>query len=87
MTRGTKVLRLPSTHTMSSANDSKANPSRPKTMGYVGSEEFIRLQFEEYLLSMISSVKYRIYSEMHRDEPRSLLPNVGSCGVEALSMK
>ncbi|KAI9778989.1 MAG: late secretory pathway protein avl9 [Geoglossum umbratile] len=54
----------------------EANPSRPKTLGYVGSEEFIRLQFEEYLLSMISSVKYRIYSEVHRDDPKSLLPNI-----------
>jgi hypothetical protein len=53
-------------------------------MGYVGSEEFIRLQFEEYLLSMISSVKYHIYSEMHRDDPRSLLPNIGLCNVRVL---
>ena len=39
-----------------------ANPGRPKTMGYVGSEEFIRLQFEEYLLSLISAVKYHNYT-------------------------
>ena len=37
------------------------NPSRPKTMGYMGSEEFIRLQFEEYLLALLSSVKYHLY--------------------------
>lgn len=37
------------------------NPSRPKTMGYMGSEEFIRLQFEEYLLAFLSSVKYHLY--------------------------
>lgn len=37
------------------------NPSRPKTMGYMGSEEFIRLQFEEYLLALVSSVKYHLY--------------------------
>ena len=35
-----------------------ANPSRPRTMGYLGSEEFIRLQFEEYLLALLSSVSY-----------------------------
>ncbi|CAK7215747.1 hypothetical protein SEUCBS140593_002632 [Sporothrix eucalyptigena] len=40
----------------------EANPGRPKTMGYVGSEEFIRLQFEEYLLSLISAVKYHNYT-------------------------
>ncbi|CAK7275227.1 hypothetical protein SEPCBS57363_006573 [Sporothrix epigloea] len=39
----------------------EANPGRPKTMGYVGSEEFIRLQFEEYLLSLLSAVKYHNY--------------------------
>lgn len=30
-------------------------------MGYVGSEEFIRLQFEEYLLALLSSMKYHLY--------------------------
>ena len=37
------------------------NPSQPKTMGYMGSEVFIRLQFEEYLLALLSSVKYHLY--------------------------
>ncbi|KAJ5082477.1 hypothetical protein N7532_011520 [Penicillium argentinense] len=35
-----------------------AHPSRPKTLGFMGSEEFIRLQFEEYLLALLSSMKY-----------------------------
>ncbi|GAO15209.1 hypothetical protein UVI_02006990 [Ustilaginoidea virens] len=35
-----------------------ADPSRPKNMQYVGSEEFIRSQFEAYILGLISSVKY-----------------------------
>lgn len=39
----------------------EANPSRPRTMGYMGSEEFIRLQFEEYILALVSSIKYHIY--------------------------
>lgn len=39
------------------------NPSRPTTMGYAGSEEFIRLQFEEYLLALLSSTAYQIHSE------------------------
>ncbi len=37
------------------------NPSRPNTLAYMGSEEFIRLQFEEYLLALLASVKYHIY--------------------------
>jgi hypothetical protein len=36
----------------------EAHPERPKTHGYLGSEEFIRLQFEEYLLALLSSMKY-----------------------------
>lgn len=36
----------------------ETNPSRPKTMQYVGSEEFIRSQFEAYILGLISSVKF-----------------------------
>ncbi|KAL6704036.1 hypothetical protein ACN47E_008800 [Coniothyrium glycines] len=41
----------------------ESNPARPKDHGYAGSEEFIRMQFEEYLLAMLSSVKYKLYTE------------------------
>jgi hypothetical protein len=60
-----------------SVNDTwdDANPGRPKTMGYVGSEEFIRLQFEEYLLSLISAVKCHNYMQHHAHNPR-MLPQV-----------
>lgn len=37
-----------------------AHPEQPKTHGYLGSEEFIRLQFEEYLLALLSSWKYHL---------------------------
>ncbi|MCJ1417830.1 late secretory pathway protein avl9 [Xylographa parallela] len=36
-------------------------PSRPRTHGYLGSEEFIRLQFEEYLLALLAATKYHKY--------------------------
>lgn len=39
------------------------NPSRPKNMGYAGSEDAIRLQFEEYILSLLSSMAYQLYHE------------------------
>lgn len=39
------------------------NPSRPKTLGYAGSEEFIRLQFEEYVLALLSAAKYKAFLE------------------------
>lgn len=45
-------------------------------MGYVGSEEFIRLQFEEYILSLISSFKYHVYLQAHQSNPRALLPHI-----------
>ena len=47
-------------------------------MGYVGSEEFIRVQFEEYLLSLISSVKYHAHLARHAHNPRGapLLPDI-----------
>lgn len=45
-------------------------------MGYVGSEEFIRLQFEEYLLSLISSVKCHSYLTHHAHNPKAQLPQV-----------
>ncbi|KAJ4988404.1 transporter Avl9 [Stagonosporopsis vannaccii] len=53
----------------------ETNPARPKDHGYTGSEEFIRMQFEEYLLAMLSSVKYKLYMEKHpSNEP--LMPEV-----------
>lgn len=52
-----------------SSNWDEKNPSRPKTLGYMGSEEFIRLQFEEYLLALLSSVKYHIYLEDGQNAP------------------
>ena len=55
----------------------ETDPSRPKTHGYAGSEEFIRLQFEEYLLAMLSASKYHSYLEVHREgDPRALLADV-----------
>jgi hypothetical protein len=39
------------------------NPNRPKNMGYAGSEDAIRLQFEEYILSLLSSMAYQTYHE------------------------
>ena len=54
----------------------ETNPSRPKTMRYQGSEEFIRLQFEEYLVSLISAVKCHNYMTQHATNPRIMLPQV-----------
>ncbi len=54
----------------------ESNPGRPKTMGYVGSEEFIRLQFEEYLLSLISSVKYHSFLEKTANNPKGMLRHI-----------
>ncbi|KAL4895913.1 transport protein Avl9-domain-containing protein [Aspergillus ambiguus] len=36
----------------------EAHPQQPKTHGYMGSEEFIRLQFEEYLLALLACMQY-----------------------------
>ncbi|EMC96598.1 hypothetical protein BAUCODRAFT_69456 [Baudoinia panamericana UAMH 10762] len=53
------------------------DPSRPKTHGYAGSEEFIRLQFEEYLLALLSAEKYHQYLASRKDgDPKALLADV-----------
>ena len=57
----------------------ETDPSRPKTHGYAGSEEFIRLQFEEYLLALLSSEKYHQYLTVNptsHADPRTLLADV-----------
>jgi len=47
-------------------------------MGFTGSEDYIRLQFEEYILSMVSSVKYHLFLEKHAgSESNLLLPDIG----------
>src|ERR1700761_496213 len=52
-------------------------PDRPKNLGYAGSEEFIRLQFEEYLLALLSAVKYHIFMESKRQELKDSMSEVG----------
>lgn len=52
------------------------NPSRPSNMGYSGSEEFIRLQFEEYLLALLSSSKYHDYAFSYSHDSKALLTDV-----------
>lgn len=55
----------------------EADPSRPKTHGYVGSEEFIRLQFEEYLFAFLAAEKYHQYlSKQNAGDPKALLADV-----------
>lgn len=54
----------------------EANPGRPKTMGYRGSEESIRLQFEDYMLSLMAAVKCRHWQAKHKDNPRMQLSHV-----------
>lgn len=55
----------------------ETDPSQPSTHGYAGSEEFIRLQFEEYLLAMLSATKYHAYSIAREDgSAKTLLVDV-----------
>ncbi|KAK7186198.1 lalv9 family protein [Paraphaeosphaeria sporulosa] len=55
----------------------ESNPSRPKDHGYAGSEEFIRMQFEEYLLAMLSAVKFKAYQEKNKDKERIITEHEG----------
>ena len=50
----------------------EANPGQPKTMQYVGSEQFIRSQFEAYVLGLISSVKFHNFLIAQGDDPSNL---------------
>lgn len=42
-----------------------ADPSRPSTHGYQGSEDAVRLSFEEYILSLLSSTAYKNHFDNH----------------------
>ncbi|CZT19854.1 related to Avl9 protein [Ramularia collo-cygni] len=53
------------------------DPSRPSTHGYAGSEEFIRLQFEEYIIALLSSTKYHQYlADQKSGDTKTLLSDV-----------
>lgn len=54
----------------------ESDPTRPKDHGYTGSEEFIRMQFEEYLLAMLSSVKYKLYVEKKGGKEGNMISDV-----------
>ncbi|KAI9890712.1 MAG: late secretory pathway protein avl9 [Vezdaea aestivalis] len=54
----------------------EANPARPSHHGYAGSDEFIRIQFEEYLLALLSAAKYRVHYKKYKNEPSKLLLDV-----------
>ncbi|PQK10205.1 hypothetical protein BB8028_0002g05290 [Beauveria bassiana] len=45
----------------------ESNPSRPKNLQYAGSEEYIRSQFESYILGLISSVKFHNFLAQQGD--------------------
>ena len=59
-----------------------SNPSRPKDHGYAGSEEFIRMQFEEYLLAMLSAVKYKLYMEKNKEKESVIIDFEGDPASE-----
>jgi hypothetical protein len=66
------------------SNQLKADPSRPKTLGFVGSEDYIRLQFEEYVLSMVSAVKYHLFMLKHAGSDQNVfLPDIGKSALGA----
>ena len=52
----------------------EAHPGRPSTHEYTGSEEFIRMQFEEYLLALVSSIKYRFFLKQQGQDSKALKP-------------
>ena len=61
------------TQTVSETWDEQ-NPERPNTLGYAGSEEFIRLQFEEYVLALLASVRYKQFMEAKRQDATKVQP-------------
>ena len=53
--------------------------TRPRTMSFLGSEDYIRAQFEEYILSLLSSVKYDNFLQMSTNPVHeSMLPEIGT---------
>jgi len=56
-----------------------ADPPRPTTHGFTGSEDAIRLSFEEYILSLLSSTAYKNHFDNHQNP--YLVSGTNSTGV------
>ena len=55
-----------------------ADKTRPRTMSFIGSEDYIRAQFEEYILALLSSVKYDNFLQRNSiPAHESILPEIG----------
>jgi Transport protein Avl9 len=47
-------------------------------MSFIGSEDYIRAQFEEYILALLSSVKYDNFLQHYSLAPNeTILPEIG----------
>lgn len=57
-----------------------SNPTRPSHHGFKGSEDYIRIHFEQYIIALLSATKYHAYLAAlpphQRSSPSSLLPDV-----------
>jgi hypothetical protein len=52
--------------------------SRPRTMAWQGSEDYIRGQFEDYILALLASVKYDNYLQRNSlPGTDASLPDIG----------
>ena len=58
------------------------NPDRPKNLGYAGSEEFLRLQFEEYILALLSSAAFRIHQQTQSQPVQPAIKTNGESSAE-----
>jgi hypothetical protein len=52
-----------------------ADPSRPSSMQYIGSDDYLRSKFEEYICSMLSSIKYSDYQAQNQASFHNILLN------------
>lgn len=70
----------------------ESDTSRPKTMGFLSSEEHLRAQFEEYFLALAATVKYDNYLTKIKKSPdfnissldayENIIREFGQCWVE-----
>lgn len=49
------------------------DPLRPKGLGFLGSEDYIRIQFEDYIVNLLSSVKYDNFLKRKASLPNSAM--------------
>ncbi|KAA8915999.1 hypothetical protein TRICI_001814 [Trichomonascus ciferrii] len=63
------------------------DPWRPKGLGFTGSEDYIRVQFEDYIINLLASVKYDSFLTKRAHQPHMVRSNIEGNPIKLYNME